>query len=103
MGEKDIGGGTFENNPDAYRYAKYWTKRNGTQSADEPLLHDLGPYHTKVYVNGKGVPMVQYSTVDNKPHSATPTDSRLMYDHFFSKFSMDENGRAVYMEKTVMD
>ena len=103
MGEKDVGGGTFENNPDAYRYAKYWTKRNGTQSADEPLIHDLGPYHTKVYVNGRGVPMVQYSTVDNKPHSATPTDCRLMYDGFLSRFSMDEEGRTVYMEKIVMD
>ena len=103
MGEKDVGGGTFENNPDAYRYAKYWTKRNGTQSADEPLIHDLGPYHTKYYVNSKGVPMVQYSTVDNKPHSATPTDCRLMYDEFFSRFSMDESGRTVYMNSIVMD
>ena len=103
MGENDIGGGTYENNPDAYRYAEYWTRRNETQSADEPLMHHLGPYHTKVYVNSRGVPMVMYSTVDGKPHSATPQDSWLMYDHFFSKFSMDESGCTVYMEKITMD
>ena len=47
--------------------------------------------------------MVQYSTVDNKPHSATPQDSWLMYDQFFSRFSMDEDGRTVYMDKLKMD
>ena len=103
MGEKDVGGGTYKVNADAYRYARYWTKRNGTQSADEPLIHDLGPYHTKVYVNGKGVPMVMYSTAANKPHSATPQDSWFMYDQFFSKFSMDAQGRTVYMDSIVMD
>lgn len=103
MGERDIGGGAFDNNPDARKFAEYWTRRNETQGVDEPMTYRTGAYATKVYVNKKGVPMVQFSTVDNKFHSGTPQDSWFLYDDFLCKYSMDEEGRTVYMNSVVMD
>lgn len=103
MGEKDIGGGTLETNSDVRRYVDYWSGRNRTCPPDRPLLHRTGAYETQVYVNEKGVPMVCVSTVANKPHSCTPQDSWFLYDAFFSKFSMDQEGRTVYLGRVVME
>ncbi len=103
MGGRDIGGGDYDCNPDTLKYAKYWTQRNATQPWDQPWTYKTGAYATKVYVNSKGVPMVQFSTVDNKHHSATAQDSWFLYDEFLCKYSMDEQGRTVYMNSVVMD
>jgi len=103
MGERDIGGGTPDTNPDVANYLRYWTKRNKTNPADRPLTYRTGAYENLVYVNEKGVPMACFTTVDNKPHSCTAQDSWFLYDEFFSKFRMDEEGRTVYMNSIVMD
>lgn len=97
MGEKDIGGGTPENNPDVAKYIEYWTKRDKTAAPEHPKTYQTGAYATRVYCNKDGVPMVNFSTVENKPHSCTAQDSWFLYDEFFSKFHLDEQGRSVYM------
>ena len=101
MGEKDIGGGTPENNPDVAKYIEYWTKRN--QTTLRPKTYQTGVYATRVYCNQAGVPMVNFSTVMNKPHSCTAQDSWFLYDEFFSKFHINEEGRSVYMNCDVAE
>lgn len=98
MGENDINGGTYDNPKNSTKVnADYWTKRNETQSVDEPLTYRTGLYYNKVYVNGQGVPMVQFTTVDYKPHCSTAQDSWFFYDEWFSKFSRKADGTLVYM------
>lgn len=103
MGERDIGGGDFDNNPDAKKYAEYWTKRNETQQVDQPAYYKTGAYYTKIYHNGQGVPMVQFTTVDLKPHACTAQDSWFLYDEFFSKFHINENGKTVYLNTITVE
>ncbi len=97
MGEKDIGGGTPENNSDVAKYIEYWTKRDKTTPPESPKTYQTGAYVTRVYCNQAGVPMVNFSTVMNKPHSCTAQDSWFLYDEFFSKFHINEEGKSVYM------
>ena len=103
MGEKDIGGGTPENNPDVAKYIEYWTKRDKTTPPERPKTYQTGAYATRVYCNKDGVPMVNFSTVMNKPHSCTAQDSWFLYDEFFSKFHINEEGRSVYMNCDVAE
>lgn len=103
MGERDIGGGTFETNPDAEKYVNYWTRRNRTQPASQPAHYKTGGYDTKVYHNSQGVPMVLFTTVDLKPHACTAQDSWFLYDEFFSKYSLNEDGKTVYMNTIIVD
>ena len=103
MGENDKGGGSLEVNADAKKNIEYWTIRNKTQPADDPLTFRSGAYFTNVYLNDKGVPMVQFSTVDNKTHACIAQDCWRMYDEFLCRFSMDEKGHTVYMNKIVME
>lgn len=103
MGEKDIGGGTPENNPDVAKYIEYWTKRDKTTPPESPKTYQTGAYATRVYCNQAGVPMVNFSTVMNKPHSCTAQDSWFLYDEFFSKFHINEEGRSVYMNCDVAE
>ena len=98
MGENDYNGGTYENPANGTKVnAEYWTKRNETQPVDEPLTYRNGLYYHKVYMNKQGVPMVQFTTVDYKPHCCTAQDSWFFYDEWFSKFSRKEDGTQVYL------
>lgn len=98
MGENDYNGGTYENPGNGTKVnAEYWTKRNETQSVDEPLTYRSGLYDHKIYVNHQGVPLVQFTTVDYKPHCCTTQDSWFFYDEWFSKFSKKGEDSLIYM------
>ncbi len=101
MGEKDIGGGTRENNPHADRTVRYWVNRYGLSDPDHPYCWRTGRYLNQEWHTEKGVPMVRYTTTREKPHAMTPQDPWLYYDEFFCRFSKDEKGILYYEGKPV--
>lgn len=41
-----------------------------------------------------GVPLVQYSVVENSPHAYLPEEAQMIYRDFFSKFSRSADGKV---------
>ncbi len=101
MGEKDVGGGTLENNPAAARTVAYWTERYRLPDRAEPFRWRSGRYLNREWRTEKGVPMVRYTTTLEKPHAITPQDPWLYYDEFFSRFSKQADGVLCYEGKPV--
>ena len=99
MGQKDVGGGTFEENANAKKTVEYWINRNGTDSIEHAKEYVNGRFHNKVWFNEKNIPMVTYTTTREKPHAMTPEDAWIYYDDFFSKFRRLEDGSSAYIGK----
>lgn len=97
LGEHDTGGGTFETNPRSNVNVEYWVERNHTQPKDQPMEYRSGRYQHRIYQNQAGVPLIDFTTVKDKPHAFTPQDGWLFYDEWFSKFSRDGQGELYYM------
>lgn len=97
LGEHDVGGGTFEENPRSLVNVTYWAKRNKTQAPDKPYCYQNGRYMHRIYENEAGIPLIDFTTVLDKPHCFTPQDAWFFYDEWFSKFQRDENGVLYYM------
>lgn len=102
LGENDRGGGDFLSNEKARANIEYWTSRNKTMPLDQSCDYTDGLYWNKVYLDAAGVPLVRFTTVQYKPHTSTPQDSWFFYDEFFSKFSRNEHGEVVYMNKIIV-
>lgn len=101
MGEHDVGGGFFEDNPKAERTCRYWVQRGSLGEFDQPSTYSCGRYKTRVWANEQGVPMLSYTVALDKPHAVMPQDAWFYYDEFFCKFSRDEEGRLRYMGELV--
>ncbi len=101
MGQRDIGGGTFEENADAKSTVAHWVHQNQTTGIDAPMEYSCGPFHHKVYQNKDGVPLVDYIVTDYKPHAVTAQDGLMYYDEFFCKFSRGRDGRLFYMGRPI--
>jgi poly(3-hydroxybutyrate) depolymerase len=101
MGEKDTGGGSFAENEEAVETFGFWLSHNGLETLDSASVYRSGGYRNYVWLNDKGVPLVRYSVVEDKPHSATAMDSWLLYDEFFSRYHRDAGGNVFYMGKSV--
>lgn len=97
LGEHDTGGGDFESNERANVNVEYWVRRNRTQDKEHPMEYRSGRYLHRIYQNQAGVPLIDFTTVKDKPHAFTPQDGWLFYDEWFSKFSRGEDGTLYYM------
>lgn len=101
MGEKDVGGGTLENNPKALRTVSYWLDRYGLGPVDDPLSWRTGRYLHKQWQTPGGTPLVRYTTTLEKPHANSPQDAWFYYDQFFCCFSRREDGTLLYLGRPV--
>ena len=80
----------------------YWIERNACDSFDNPGgRYKDGRYNIDVWLNRDGVPLVQFSIVDEKPHTPLPMDNFIMYDTFLSKFSRGDDETLYYMNRPV--
>ncbi|MBS5546752.1 MAG: hypothetical protein KHX49_12445 [Lachnospiraceae bacterium] len=101
LGEHDTGGGDLKTNQRANVNVEYWIKRNGTQEKERPMEYRSGRYHHRIWQNRAGVPLLDFTTVKDKPHAFTPQDGWLFYDEWFSKFSRAADGTLYYMGAAV--
>jgi len=103
LGEFDGAGGVWENQQ-MREQMPYWLERNGLiGDVDEALTgtYKSGRFNVFEFSNDRGVPLVQYVTVDQRIHTIVPMDLYFQYDTFVSKWSRGEDGTLYYMGKAV--
>lgn len=103
MGERDVGGGTLQNNHNAARTVHYWVSRYHLPEEDDPEQWRSGRYLNQEWRTKQGVPMVRYTTTLEKPHAITPQDPWFYYDEFFCRFSRGKNKELYYQGKLVTE
>lgn len=90
-------GGAYQS-PSLYSTMMYWLQRNGCQDLDSPLTYRTGLYHNQIWCDANGVPMVRFAVVEGKPHTTTPSESRLFWYEFLSHYARGEDGSVLYMQ-----
>ena len=65
----------------------YWMLHNECEGPS--LKYRAGIYHHQMWLDKKGVPMVRYAVILNKPHTTNPFESRLFWYEFMSMYYRD--------------
>ena len=76
----------------------YWLERNGCQNLSEPLMYKTSGYNHQIWCDENGVPMVQYTVIEGKPHTTVPSESRLFWYEFLCHYTRGEDGSVQYMQ-----
>lgn len=95
VGTKD--GGCYQSGS-LYSTMMFWLERNGCVSLDSPLMYRTGLYSNQIWSDAAGVPMVRFALVDEKPHTTTPSESRLFWYEFLCHYARGEDGSVLYMQ-----
>lgn len=74
----------------------YWTSYNGTSKEPEITTDESGIFVTRNYYDANGIPLVRFSEVSDAPHAYTPEISEIVWDDFFSKITLNEDGSRIY-------
>ena len=74
----------------------YWTSYNGTSKDAVIETDSSGIFVTRNYYDANGVPLVRFSEVRNSPHAYTPEISQIVWDDFFSRITLNEDGTRTF-------
>ncbi len=83
----------------------FWLRRNGLAAKDTvggirasgaSEEYQDGCYHNYLWKDTAGIPLVRYMWVEKKDHMNTPSENRLLWDEFFSKWELGEDGVRYY-------
>ena len=77
---------------DVYKRQSY----NGTSKEPEITTDESGIFVTRNYYDANGIPLVRFSEVSDAPHAYTPEISEIVWDDFFSKITLNEDGSRIY-------
>ncbi len=92
---------------DAAELADYWCTRYGTDKkwADYTYMgtgdrcsFKEGKFTNYIFRTAAGVPMLRLVEVDEKVHAVWPSECRLIWDEWFSKFTKDEDTKTLRYE-----
>jgi polyhydroxybutyrate depolymerase len=77
---------------------KYWSVRNGFDSTNLTTGFDeTERYYIRTWTNGKDdIPIFRYATANNCPHAYIPYEAELLWLYFFSKITMEEDGKRYF-------
>ncbi|MDO4546927.1 MAG: PHB depolymerase family esterase [Clostridia bacterium] len=81
-----------------------WLVSNGLGDDFDAALtgfNKVGRYSIWTFANEAGVPLVQYSTAEERIHTVVLDDLFIQYDSFLSKYSRGEDGTLYYMGEAV--
>ena len=95
VGTKDAGA---YQSPSLTSTMMYWLERNGCEDLNAPLMYQTSGYHNQIWSDGDGVPMVRFAVIEDKPHTTTPSESRLFWYDFLCHYSRGEDGSVQYMQ-----
>jgi len=90
-------GGAYQS-PSMYSTMMFWLERNGCVDLATSLLYRTGGYHNQIWRDKDGVPMVRFTVIEAKPHTTTPSESRLFWYEFLSHYARGEDGSVLYMQ-----
>ena len=95
-----------EGNP--FKTLAYWLERNGAVVEDSQFPENsavltenqgmLGRQHYYTWSNEDGVPVYRYGWTEGRSHNCSVDDMWLLWESWFSKWSLDENGDRLYSE-----
>ena len=95
-----------EGNP--FKTLAYWLERNGAVVEDGQFPENsavltenqgmLGRQHYYTWSNEDGVPVYRYGWTEGRSHNCSVDDMWLLWESWFSKWSLDENGDRLYSE-----
>lgn len=74
----------------------YWTAFNGVAPASVGKADASGTFVTRDSCNSQGVPMVRFTEVKNSPHAYIPEQAEMIWDGFFSHFTLNADGTRSY-------
>ncbi|NBH78854.1 hypothetical protein D3Z52_11855 [Clostridiaceae bacterium] len=74
----------------------YWTAFNGVAGLPKTFSDPSGIFATREYRNSQGVPLVRFTEVKNSPHAYTPEEAEIIWEDFFSHFTLDQDGTRSY-------
>ena len=74
----------------------YWTSYNGTSKDAVVETDPSGIFVTRNYYDANGVPLVRFSEVRNSPHAYTPEISQIVWEDFFSRITLNEDGTRTF-------
>lgn len=77
-----------------YDALNYWTTYNGTKRQPKDTVD--GRFTTHEYDNNQNIPLFRYTVIENSPHSYMPEVSEMVWNDFFSHFSLNEDGKRSY-------
>ena len=81
--------------------ASYWSAFNGTAAASAGKADASGTFVTYDYQNAQGIPLVRFTEVKNSPHAYLPEEAEMIWDDFFTHFTLNADGTRSYDGKTV--
>lgn len=103
FGEKDIDAYDFTNKENkTYTAVDYWTTRNKLSGVMEWSDYSKeGRYHTYNWKNADGIPLFRYGWTEARKHNNLHAESKLLWEDWFSHWTMDENNVRYYNAKAV--
>ena len=76
---------------------KYWSVYDSFEpNVLTASYEDSGRYYIRTWTNGSGIPIFNYMTMHHCTHVHRPSACDLIWREFFSKFSLDANGKRYY-------
>ena len=91
-----------------FKTLAYWLERNGAVVEDSQFPENsavltenqgmLGRQHYYTWSNEDGVPVYRYGWTEGRSHNCSVDDMWLLWESWFSKWSLDENGDRLYSE-----
>jgi polyhydroxybutyrate depolymerase len=99
MGRYDLlGADQFEKGNFNDQCLKYWGARNGFDPSKMTTGFDnTGRYYIRTWTNGSDdIPLFHYATANNSPHAYIPYEAELMWQEFFSKITLEANGKRYF-------
>lgn len=101
ISEHDIDSSDLSNSPKVCADLNYWIKRGNLTPFEQAGSFDYGRYHSLVWHNAKGVPMLRFTSVLDKTHGIMPQDAWSYYDQFFCRFSRGADGSLFYLNQPI--
>ena len=74
----------------------YWIAFNGVGPASAGKADASGTFVTRDSCNSQGVPLVRFTEVKNSPHAYMPEEAEMIWNDFFSHFTLNADGTRSY-------
>lgn len=93
-----VGADTFKRGNANDLCLNYWAGRNGFNPTRLTTEYDSsGNYYSRIWTNGRDdIPLFKYTSIAECPHIYVPYECELLWKYFFSKITLEEDGKRYF-------